>query len=246
MMTREKPILILAAVEQEIALLRDALGASAVTRDGVFPHHEGMLGTRPVAICVGGIGKINAAAATTALIERLQPRLVVNTGCGGAYLSSGLAVGDLAVASDECLGDEGVLTSGGWHDLQFMGIPSLPHNGHSYHNRLPLSRHLAEKAVRLADGYGLKLRRGPFVTVSTCSGTRQRGDELAGRYNGICENMEGAAVVQVCLRYGIDCMELRGISNMVDERNMKSWDIPRAVEAAQRFLLKYLEMLEGE
>jgi futalosine hydrolase len=241
-----KPILILAAVEQEITLLRDALGATSVTREGAFPYHEGTLGAWSVAVCAGGVGKINAAAAATALIERLHPRLVINTGCGGAYLASGLSVGDLAVASDECLGDEGVLTADGWHDLQFMKIASLPHNGHPYHNRLPLSRHHAEKAVQLADGYGLKLRRGPFVTVSTCSGTRQRGDELAGRFNGICENMEGAAVVQVCLRYGIDCLELRGISNTVDERDMKSWDIPRAVEAAQRFLLKYLEGLEGE
>ncbi len=240
-MAYAKPVLILAAVDQEIALLREAMGESAVARDGVFPYHEGTLGPRPVAICAGGIGKVNAAAAAAALIERLQPALVINTGCGGAYSSSGLTVGDLVVASDEFLGDEGVLTSDGWHDLQFMKLPSLAHNGHPYHNRLPLSRHLAEKAVQLADGYGLKLRRGPFITVSTCSGTRQRGDELAGRFNGLCENMEGAAIVQVCLRYGIDCLELRGISNMVDTRDMKSWDIPRAVERAQRFLLKYLE-----
>jgi len=236
-----KPILILAAVEQEIALLRDAFGESAVTRDGAFPYYEGMLGDRPVAICAAGVGKVNAAAAATALIERLQPALVMNTGCGGAYSSSGLTVGDLVVASDEILGDEGVLTADGWHDLEWMKLSSLAHNSHPYHNRLPLSRHHAEKAVRLADGYGLKLRRGPFITVSTCSGTRQRGDELAARFNGICENMEGAAIVQVCLRYGIDCLELRGISNTVDTRDLKSWDIPRAVETAQRFLLKYLE-----
>jgi len=86
--------------------------------------------------------------------------------------------------------------------------------------------------------------RGRFVTVSTCSGSRQRGEELARRFHGICENMEGAAVAQVCLRYGISCLEIRGISNLVDERDMKIWDIPRAVEAAQRFVLKFIEEMD--
>jgi len=95
--------------------------------------------------------------------------------------------------------------------------------------------------MQLADYCGVTLARGRFVTVSTCSGSLARGEELVRRWSGIVENMEGSAVAMMCLRYGVDCMEIRGISNLVEERNMKAWDIPRAVEAAQRFVLKYLE-----
>ena len=239
-----KPILILAAAPQEIALLEHALGTGARRKSGAFDYVEGVLGNLPVSICAGGIGKINAAAATTALIERCHPRLVINTGCAGAYLASGLTVGELAVASEEFLGDEGVLTSEGWQDLRYMAIPTLRHGKRLYHNAIPLSKHHAEKAVRLADYLGVKLAGGRFITVSTCSGTRLRGEELAGSRHGICENMEGAAVAQTCLRYGIDCLEIRGISNLVDERDMSTWDIPRAEEAAQRFVLKYIEELD--
>lgn len=239
-----KPILILAATPQETALLEHALDFIAPVKTGTFDYIEGRLGHQPVVICAGGIGKINAAAATAVLIERCQPQLVINTGCAGAYLASGLSVGELAVASDEFLGDEGVLTSEGWQDLHFMGIPSLMHGNRPYHNAIPLAKHPAEKAMQLADCFGVKLVRGRFITVSTCSGSRQRGDELAMGFHGICENMEGAAVAQVCLRYGIDCLEIRGVSNLVDTRDMKTWDIPRAVEAAQRFVLKYLEELD--
>ena len=238
-----KPILILAATAQEIVLLENALDTADRRNTGAFEYAEGSLGNLPVVICAGGIGKINAAAATAVLIERCHPRLVINTGCTGAYLASGLSVGELAVASDEFLGDEGVLTSKGWQDLRFMDIPTVVHGNQQYHNAIPLSKHAAEKAMHLADYYGVKLVRGRFITVSTCSGSRKRGEELARSFHGICENMEGAAVAQTCLRYGIDCLEIRGVSNQVDERDMKTWDIPRAVEAAQRFVLKYIQEL---
>jgi futalosine hydrolase len=239
-----KPILIMAATPQEIVLLKHTLGTTARMTSDIFDYSTGTIGNQQVVVCAGGIGKINAAAATAALIERCRPGLVINTGCAGAYLASGLAVGDLAVASDEFLGDEGVVTSDGWQDLRFMGIPSLIHGNRLYHNAIPLSRHAAEKAMQLADYFGVKLVRGGFVTVSTCSGCRQRGEELVRRFHALCENMEGAAVAQTCVRYGIDCLEIRGISNLVDERDLKTWDIPLSVEAAQRFVLKYIEELD--
>jgi futalosine hydrolase len=239
-----KPILIMAAVPLETALLEQILGNTGRMKTAAFDYAEGVIGTQPLLICAGGIGKINAAAATAALIERHHPRMVINIGCAGAYPGSGLSIGDLVVATNELLGDEGVLTSAGWHDMAYMGIPSFTRGSRKYHNDIPLSRHAAEKAMQLADYYGVKLVRGRFVTVSTCSGSRQRGEELSRLFGGICENMEGAAVAQICLRYGLDCLEIRGISNHVEERDMKKWDIPRAVEAAQRFVLKYIEEMD--
>ncbi|QEM66959.1 futalosine hydrolase [Geobacter sp. FeAm09] len=239
-----KPILIIAAVPQEMALLEHALTNTVRQTATTFEYAEGTIGTLPVTLCAGGAGKVNAAAATATLIERSRPRLVINTGCAGAYPGSGLSVGSLAVASNEILGDEGVQTTDGWKDLRFMGLPSLVQGKRAYHNEIPLSKHAAEKAMQLADYYGVFLMRGRFVTVSTCSGTRQRGEALARHFNAIAESMEGAAVAQVCLRAGVDCLEIRGISNLVLDRDMSAWDIPRAAEAAQRFVLKYLEDLD--
>lgn len=238
-----KPVLLIAAVPQEIALLKMALGYSSQQESGPFDVVEGELGRKRVVLCAGGIGKVNAAIATTALIERYAPQLVINTGCAGAYPGSGLAIGDLVVATDEILGDEGVATSTGWLDFQGMGLPLLLQGDQRYYNELPLSPARIDEAERLASIRGIPLLRGRFVTLSTCSGTLQRGAELAQRYHAVAENMEGGAVALACLRYAIDCLEIRGISNRVEERDMKGWDIPRAVEAAQYFVLKYLEEL---
>ena len=241
-----KPVIVIAAVPRETALLEASLDNRTRLEPGALEAVEGHLGTQRVVVCTGGIGKVNAAVATTALIERMQPQLVINTGCAGAYPGSGLSIGDLAVASEEVLGDEGVITSGGWLDFRAMGLPMLVQGEERYYNEIPLSRHTVDSALRLAALHGTALARGRFVTVSTCSGTRMRGEELVQRIGAIAENMEGAAVALTCLRYGIDCLEIRGISNQVEERNMEGWDIPAAVEAAQRFVIRFIEELDRQ
>lgn len=239
-----KPVLVIAAVQLEIALLEHALEYPSRSKLSVFPTVDGIVGNQPVVICVSGVGKINAAAATAAMIERHQPQLVISTGCAGAYAGSGLAIRDLAVASAEILGDEGVITSNGWLDLQGMKMPYLVRGEQSFYNEIPLSAPTAENALQLAGACGIGLICGRFVTVSACSGTDRHGEELARRCNAVSENMEGGAIALTCLRYGIDCLEIRGISNLVEERNMAAWDIAGAVEAAQHFVLKYLQAMQ--
>ncbi len=237
------PVLVTAATHQELDYLVRAIAPGRA--DVLLPHevHSGVINGVPVLLALTGIGKVNAASSLTLLVERHRPRLVINTGCAGAYDGSGLGVGDLVVASAEVYGDDGVLTPAGWEPLDFIGIPLLERKGRRYFNEFPLSFSASEKAMQLAAALGIPLKRGRFVTVSTCSGTMSRGRELAGRFDALCENMEGAAAAHVLLMYGIDCLELRGISNLVEDRDLSRWDIPRAVENAQRFVVKYIQSL---
>lgn len=237
-----KPVLIIAAMPLEIALLEKNLTAPARLNTSGFEYLEGNIGTHNVIVCAGGVGKVNAAAATAALLEKHQPQLVINTGCAGAYIGSGLAIGGLAVASAEVLADEGVIVKAGWKNLKDMNLSLLDLGGEQFFNTFPLASNATEKALQLADKLGLSLMKGRFATVSTCSGTEQRGAELAERWGVIAENMEGAAVALTCLRYGVDCLEVRGISNMVEARNMQKWELTLAVEAAQKFVLLFLEI----
>jgi len=236
-----KPILIMAAVPRELELLANTLQDSYCDADAIFPATEGNIGATRLVCCASGVGKANAASAATSLIERYRPELLIITGCGGAYPGSGLSVGDLALASDEIFGDEGVDTPTAWLDLGQMELPLLTKGVRSWYNSIPLARHEAQKAMKLAGSHGVRLVRGRFVTVSSCSGTKERGQELARRHQAVCENMEGAAIALTALRYGIPCLEIRGISNLVEDRDLSRWDISRAVEAAQRFVVKIIE-----
>jgi futalosine hydrolase len=241
------PVAIISAVPLELALLTAALEDPSDDGAEVYRCTTGMLGGIKVLLCATGVGKANAASGVTAVIERHAPSQIIITGCGGAYLGSGMAIGDLAVATDEIFADEGAITPAGWIDMRTMNLPLHVNGKQSYFNSIPLSKHSAEKAMQLADFFGVKMSRGRFATVSTCSGSRLIGNELAKRHQVICENMEGAAIALISLRYGLPCMEIRGISNMVEDRDPKKWDIPRAVEAAQRFVLKVVhEMTPAE
>lgn len=239
-----KTVVIIGAVALELELLEKALAYSGRVKTGGFEYVEGTIGNLRIVISTSGVGRNNAAAATAVMIDRYHPQLVINTGCAGAYFGSGLAVGNLVVASEEILAEDGVIVTEGWKDLRYMNIPSVEQGGRCYYNVLPLSRHASEKAMQMADYYGVFLMRGRSATVSTCSGSRQRGKELFQHWNVVMENMEGAAVAQICLRCSVDCLEIRGISNQVEERDMKKWNIPLAVGAAQRFILKYLEEMD--
>jgi len=242
----DAPLVVLSAVSAEIQILIDSLSERQQVDHPAWPVITGRLAGALVVCCAAGPGAANAAGATAALIERYQPRLVLITGCGGALAGSGLAIGDLAIASEELFADLGVMTQEGWLDLQEMGLPLAVTAGQTLYNRLPLTPQPLEQALHCARSLGLKLFKGSFATVAACSGTSARGEELVKRYGVICENMEGAATALICLRYSIPCLEIRGISNLVEERNRSRWDIPAALLAAQRFVISFLEQFQRD
>jgi len=242
-------IALLAAVPQETELLRRSLAPCEVRHSHGYDLFRSRIGDRPLCLLHSGVGKASAAAATTALIVACRPTLLIVLGCGGAYPGSGLEVGDLALATCEIYGDEGVQTSSGFLDLEALGFPMVEKRGQRLFNRFPVAAPLLERAVpslaQAAQAAGRRLGEGPFVTVSTCSGSSRAGAELVRRTGGICENMEGAAVAQICALHGLAFLELRGISNLVEDRDLSRWDLRRGAEAAQQAVLHLLAEWQG-
>ena len=187
-----------------------------------------------------GIGEVNAAHTATVMVENYPVDKIINMGVGGAYPGSGLGPGDVAVASKEIFGDDGVITSKGWKDMKEIGIPVLQKGRKTYFNEFPLSS--PSQAFFKAQGNReIKIRSGPFITVGSTTGTQKRAKELEKRFGGICENMEGAAIAQVCTIYGIPMFEVRGISNIVGIRDKRRWRLKEASENCQKVMLNLLE-----
>ena len=209
--------------------------------------HKGTLHNKSVVSVISGIGKTNASQGTTLLLERFDPGMIIHLGVGGAYPSSGLKTGDVAISDEEIYGDEGILLADGFHTAEMIGIPFLIKAGKQYFNEFPMDKKLLKMAVRISrityHASRIAIKSGPFLTVSTCTGTLKRAKELERTFHAICENMEGAAVAHVCTSYGIPMVEIRGISNIVGKRSKKEWDINLAAENCQRVVTELLKKI---
>ncbi len=238
-------IALLCSVDIEAQFLLERAGPSAQTFSllGSKTMAAGTLAGQEVLICAGGMGKVNAAHAATLMITQARPTALIIFGIGGAYPSSGALVGDVALAREEIAGDEGVLTREGFRDTEYMGIPLLMMATSGIYNAYPASEPLLQQALRIltARPPAGAVHAGSFVTLSTCTGTQERARELEERYGALCENMEGAAAAHVALSHGIPWLEVRGISNIVEDRDLGKWDIPRAAHAAQHAVVQILE-----
>ncbi len=206
---------------------------------------EGTIGAERIILCISGMGKVNAAHTATLMLARFDPEALIVFGIGGAYPSSGAGIGDLAIAKEEIAGDEGVLTREGFKDTGYIGIPLLKTATSMVYTTYPASEPLVNRSLQSLVAHGKSgkgtIHVGSFITLSTCTGTTARARELEERYHGLCENMEGAAVAQVAAMHGIPWLEVRGISNIVEDRDLKKWDIPRAAEAAQQAIRHIVE-----
>jgi futalosine hydrolase len=242
-------IALLAAVPEETVLVREALKASDQESVNGMVMLTGRIHGQDVCLSHGGIGKAAAAAATITLLHYCRPEALLLFGCGGAYPHSGLEIGDLALAKTEIFGDEGVLTPHGFDDLAAMGLP-MRQGDESFFNSWPTDEPLQERSrptlLDLADEQGIKLATGSFVTVSTCTGSTAKAIEIEARTGGICENMEGAAVTLACRQLSVPLLEIRGISNLVEDRDTGRWDLAAGMTVAQQAVIGLLQKWPGQ
>ena len=232
----------MASVSSEGTIFSSRFKPAGKTLPGHPAYYAGVIAGKRVVFGISGVGKTNAAHAATLLLERFSPACIVSFGIGGAYPACGLRVGDIAVAEKEVYADEGVLMKDGLHSFELTGIPLLKVRGRKYFNEFPADKPLSRLALK-ASGTVTPCKSGVFLTVSACTGTRRRAGELAAKFSPVCENMEGAAVAHICRIYGTPFVEIRGISNIVEDRDMKKWDIELAAKNCQKAVLKFLETL---
>ena len=212
---------------------------------------SGQLAGVPALLLETGIGLVNAAHALASALAMDLPDLVVQFGVGGAYPGSGLDVGDIGIADREIYGELGVRTTLGWQGVEIIGLPTARIGDERYYNCFPADADLVREALSTLDrdgpwsGSRPLVKAGPFVTVQECSGTQALGEERARRFQAICESMEGAASAHICALEGIPFLEVRGISNLVDDRDRERWELGAASARAQEAVVALLRARYG-
>ena len=203
-------LLLCVATELECGLLRERLDVKRLS----------------LAIVRTGVGAVNAAHAVTLFLAQTGAREIVVCGVGGAYPSSGLKVGDVVCAETECYGDLGAMASSGFLDMKALGFPVVE-------SPVPLFNELPMQVFPVQ-------RRVPFVTMTSCTGTEKEARAIEARTGGAVESMEGAAVAHVAHLHGLRVGEVRGISNIVTDRDTSTWRLKEAAVAAQEEVVSWI------
>lgn len=180
-------------------------------------------------LLVTGMGLVETTFSLTRRLGRGIDGLegIINFGVAGAYLhldGSGAKMLDICMAEEEILGDFGICMPG---NIERFVAPEL-----GVRDRFPLDKKFIREASEVLSHNNIKSKKGVFVTVNSVSGSRQRGDIFVREFGGLCENMEGAAVAMVCAGFTLPCLELRCVSNFVENRHTGNWQLKEACRRA--------------
>jgi len=197
---------------------------------------SGVLEGQPVVLALSGIGKVASATTATALIERFGATRIVFTGVAGG-LGAGVRVGDVVVAqsyvqhdmdasplfarwqvpgyASVCLPCDAALTALLSGAVSACLISAKGQFDHAFMRDTP----------RLHQG--LVASGDRFVGCAQVSHALRTPLQEAG-HDVLAVEMEGAAVAQVCLDYGVPFAAVRTISDRADDT--AHVDFPRFIE----------------
>ncbi len=198
---------IIGALEEEVASLSEAAANTKTTSIAGMTFYEGTLDGRQAIIVKCGIGKVNAGICAQLLITVFHADRIINTGVAGS-LNAAIEIGDIVISTDAVQHDFD-LTPLGYAPGELDGArtPSLPADAEMRRNAV----HAVRQCVPEAHVFEGRVCTGDqFISSSA------RKEVLAAAFGGLCCEMEGGAIAQVCLQNGIPFVIIRAISDKAD------------------------------
>lgn len=160
-----------------------------------------------------GIGKVNAANATTALCCKFDVDAIINFGLSGAI--SGVNKNDIVIGTGFFEHD---------FDLTALGyeIGEKPQPVSSYFPNKQLNDALSQSFS--------SIRPCVFVTGDSFVSSKQKKQFIIDKFNGGCCDMETAAIASVCHKIEKPFASIRLISDDADESAVEAYTNTNAIE----------------
>ncbi len=185
-------------------------------------------------ILISGIGLSFTTYALSKALFKKKYDLVINTGIAGSF-NRKLKIGDVVQVVSERFADLGIRDKSRFIDIFEAGF--LNANEYPFENAELKSSNIENPILK-------KIKQVKGISVNTTSGNKSEIIQLQKKYNPDIESMEGAAVFYVCHKENIPVLEIRSISNYVEERNKSKWNIPLAIKKLDEFFMLFLKELE--
>ena len=226
-------IAIIGAMDEEVALLKENISGVQKEIRANCELFTGNISGHDVILLKSGIGKVNAAMATTIAIEHFQPEVLINTGSAGG-LNQDLEVGDIVISTEVRHHDVDATAFG----YEYGQVPQMP----------PVflaDERLVDLADRCAkDIAGVKTVKGLIATGDSFMSDPRRVARIGEQFEQVeAVEMEGAAIAQVAYQYGIPFVVIRSLSDIAGKDSAQSFEefLQEAAENSANLILKMLK-----
>ncbi len=197
---------IIGAMDVEVEYLASMLENKETVDFCGLKFNTGVIFGKKIAIVKCGIGKVFAAMAASAMIAKFSPRLIVNTGVGGA-LSKGLKPLDVVIAEKLLQHDMDTSALGDAKGL-ISGINKI---------YFEADAQVSEILLKCAGKLSLTARLGTVASGDKFIAERHEKEAIVSEFSAdVCE-MEGAAIAQVAYVNVTPFAVVRAISDSADE-----------------------------
>ncbi len=227
---------IIGAMDIEVESLKKAADISKTTKLADMEFCEGTIGKKNVVIVKCGIGKVNAGVCAQTLINIFGCTKVINTGVAGS-LDNRIDIGDIVVSTDAVQHDFTVEAIGfAKGEIPYTGLFAFPADEEL--------RGIAVDAVKKS-APDIKVFEGRVCSGDQFISSREQKDTISKNFAGLCCEMEGGAIAQVCYLNKTPYVIMRAISDKNDGSHaveFKEFEAKAAVNCsiAVQYMIEHL------
>lgn len=227
---------IIGAMEEEVALLKDAMDIETAISYASMDFCKGKLYDKDVVVVKSGIGKVNAAVCAQILVDKFEVDALMNTGIAGS-LDAAIDIGDIVVSTDAVQHDM---------DASIFGDPigQIPRmDTFSF----PADERLINLAVSANEEANpdIKTFKGRVVSGDQFVSSKEVKERLVTMFDAKCTEMEGAAIAHVAYLNQVSYVIIRAISDKAD--NSATMDYPtferQAIAHTVGLVKKFVQMI---
>lgn len=230
-----KKIGIIGAMELEVDTLKSKMEVKAKTTKARMEFFEGTLNGVEVVIVRSGVGKVNAGICTQILADLFDVTHIINTGVAGS-LDADIDIGDIVVSTELLQ-----------HDVDATGfgyaLGEVPQLGTL---TFPADARMVELAQEVCKKVNTEIRvfAGRIVSGDQFICEKSVKDRIKTNFNGLCTEMEGAAIGQAAYLNEVPFVILRAISDKADDS--AEMDYPTFERKAAEHCAKLVEEFIAE
>jgi futalosine hydrolase len=174
---------------------------------------------------------VPTAVFTSIVLGKYKYDAVFNVGICGSF-NLDIPLGTVLNIASDCLPETGA--EDGEHflsliDLKLLDQDEFPFSGGKLINDSIFDSNLIN---------GLLIATG--VTVNTVHGNTLNIESFLKRHHVDVESMEGAAFMFSCKLHKNRHIQIRSVSNYIEDRDVAKWDIPLAVQNLNQFIFELL------